>query len=789
MDVKTVAVRLKAEHADYVKGMKASGDSTAAFGKLATGALLAVGTAAAAFALKSADAYVSYGKTIMGLSRISGESIETASRWNFAAQQSGVSAETLSTGIKFLEKNMASGNAEFGKLGVSVTDNNGKLRSSHEVFLETADAISHLSKGAEQTDAILKVFGRSGLALGPLLLKGREGIIALENEAQKYGLVLTADNLPAIQANIKAHRQLDAAMQGAQIQLGQQVLPTLTSAVEFFAKLPGPIAASIAPIGGLALGMVGLTKVTSALGLSMGPAGLAIAAAGAAVILWQQRLADGAKAVESLNSSVAKTTEGAKSMEDLDRINRKTAEGINVLKTEADNVHAPWDVFYKKDLREGTVALQNNAIAQQILAAQVRVYADANHVSQDEALKAIQAEREKNNAVKESGEGAALTTEKIQAMTDAVRGLNDAERAAFDPQFAMTDATNRLGEAQEKARESQWATVVALKAYNDAVLIYGPNSAAATDAAWKLHEAQAAQTASTNDVAKANIDVDVATRNLTNAMLTNKVSLEDNKATLDGWVAQGRMTREQADLVVYGLWLMQQKAAELDGKHIVMGVEVETSSAFAKLRDLWAQIDATKARIDPNFGKTGLGFGIGAQLDAIRAQKAAGHADGSPLSEGWNIINEQGPEALYKSGSHVSVMTAGQTAKWGAWGAGRQVYEDGSFQGMSPSEKAALAFAKAVQRQDAMRAHPELVGRPGWGARDPFAGWDPRADFSKWGKPMGPADGRSGSSSGSVHYHTNTVTIQAPLGVDVDSTVRIIHRKLRDLENSWEGRN
>jgi hypothetical protein len=42
--------------------------------------------------------------------------------------------------------------------------------------------------------------------------------------------------------------------------------------------------------------------------------------------------------------------------------------------------------------------------------------------------------------------------------------------------------------------------------------------------------------------------------------------------------------------------------------------------------------------------------------------RAPGHADGTPLNEGWNMINEEGPEALYKQGSNVSVMTAGQTS-------------------------------------------------------------------------------------------------------------------------------
>jgi hypothetical protein len=79
-----------------------------------------------------------------------------------------------------------------------------------------------------------------------------------------------------------------------------------------------------------------------------------------------------------------------------------------------------------------------------------------------------------------------------------------------------------------------------------------------------------------------------------------------------------------------------------------------------------------------------------------------------------------------------------ELSKWGAWGAGHVVYEDGSFEGMSEREKQILAYVKSIQRQDAMRQHPELIGKPGWGQleKNPFEGWDPKADFSQWGKTI-----------------------------------------------------
>lgn len=662
MDIKTVAVRLTTLNADYKKGMKESGDSVSAFSKMTTAALAAAGVAAVGFAKKAADGYVAYGKTIMGLSRVSGENVETMSKFNFAAQQSGVSSETLANGIKFLQKNMASNNAEFEKLGVSTRNADGTYRGVRDVFLDTADAISKMSNATEKADAIRQIFGRNGQALGAMLNKGRDGIIALEAEATKYGLVLTKDNLPAIQANIKAHREHDAAMQGATVQIGQSVLPMITSMVEVFAKLPGPIASSLAPLAGLVLGIGGLSKAMGMLGLSLGPWGAVIALVGAGGLLIKNRLDEGAKSVDGLKASVDKTVAGATSMDDLNRIMGKTRTEMHGLKQAADDVHAPWDVFYKKDLREGTAALGVSLIAQEALRAEVNRYAEAHGVSTDVAMAAVQGEQAKARALKEHGSAAKMTAEEVKALTEANKAENDALRASMDPQFAALDAMQKLGEAKQKAQEQEWAVVTALQAYNSAVLLYGPNSAAATEALWKLNDAKAVQSQTTNDLARANLDLDVAVNNLEVAFKTGAVSIEQTKETLQGWVDQGRITQGQADAINHRFWLMKGKADELNGTAVRVGVDADTSGFFGKLHGVWAALDATKVKMVDNFGASG-SFGWGKFIDNQKAFWGGSHADGSPLGEGWNLINEEGPEALYKSGSKVSVMSAPQTRR------------------------------------------------------------------------------------------------------------------------------
>ncbi len=656
-DLKSVGVRLYALNADYKKSMKESGDATQSFGKVSGVALAAVGTAAAGMALKAADGYVAYGKTIMGLSRISGESVETMSKLNFAAQQTGVSAETLSAGIKFLQKNMASGNEEFAKLNVTTKNADGTYRNVHDVFLDTADAISKMSNATEKADAIREIFGRNGQALGALLNKGRDGIIALEGAAQKYGLVLTQDNIPAIQANIKAHREMDAAMQGAQNQIGQNVLPMLTSAITLFSNLPGPIASSIAPLAGVTGGVVLLSKATSVLGLSLGPIGALIALVGGGGALIKGSMDSGKKSLDELSASVIRTVSGAQTMNDLNRIFGKTQEQIKSLDEEVKGLHNPFDVGYEHELRSGITLLQTSAIVQAVLKEQVLQYAKANGVSEDVALRAVQAQQAHARAVAENGAAAKVTAEEIAAMTDATKAENDAITAALNPQFAMMDATKKLGEAKQKNAEAEWAVVAANNAYNQAVLLYGPNSAAATDALWKLNDAKAAQTQTTSDLARANMDLDVAVNNLELSFKSGQSSFEDNKRILQEWVSQGRMTQAQADSVTYRMWLMKSAADAANGTQVVLTVEAQglhdALKGFADLSQF------TGASINKGWGAFGLG-GIGVLIG--NAKNAKPNAAGTTgMADGWNTVGEAGPELMYKRGSAVSVFSNPQS--------------------------------------------------------------------------------------------------------------------------------
>lgn len=232
---------------------------------------------ALSFAKDSINAFQDVGKEVKLLQRYTGDSAEAMSQLRFAAEESGVSADTLALALGKMSKAAASTNADkvFGNIGVSVKDANGNLKSASAIFDDVVAKLGSMQNGVEKTDAIMKIFGRSGMQLAPLLNQGAEGMAKFKEEAQKFGLVMNQDALDGVKANVMAHRELHAAVEGMQVQLGQYLYPVLTAVTKAFSEIVPVLGALLKPafqaLGAVlepVVGFIGqlgslITKVTS----------------------------------------------------------------------------------------------------------------------------------------------------------------------------------------------------------------------------------------------------------------------------------------------------------------------------------------------------------------------------------------------------------------------------------------------------------------------------------------------------------------------------------------------
>lgn len=230
------------DSADFTNGMKKAGTGLDKFTKAAKVGFAAVAVAAAAAGAALAVAVKGSIDRADNLSKMAqrvGTTTEALSRLEWAAKLSDVSIEQLSTGMKKLSQNMlevsqgrgAQAATAFQALGISVTDTEGLLRSSDEVFGDLADRLSRMPDSAEKTALAMNLLGRSGADMIPLLNSGKQGLADMANESDRLGNTLSTGTGKAAEQFNDSLTRMQAVYQGIVNQITQAVLPSLNSLI------------------------------------------------------------------------------------------------------------------------------------------------------------------------------------------------------------------------------------------------------------------------------------------------------------------------------------------------------------------------------------------------------------------------------------------------------------------------------------------------------------------------------------------------------------------------------
>lgn len=182
------------------------------FGEKAEKAAKAAATAIAAVVTAAAGAAVAIGKMtidaaasadeILTLSTQTGLSTEAIQKYQYAAELIDVPLETITGSMSKMTKNMATakkgtGDAAtaFKALGISVTDQDGKLRNNQDVFAEAIDALGKMENETQRDAYAMQIFGKSAQDLNPLIQGGAAALEEYGQRAEDAGLILSDDLL------------------------------------------------------------------------------------------------------------------------------------------------------------------------------------------------------------------------------------------------------------------------------------------------------------------------------------------------------------------------------------------------------------------------------------------------------------------------------------------------------------------------------------------------------------------------------------------------------------------
>ena len=177
-------------------------------------------------------------------SLITGMSPEEIQELEYASAIIGVSTDKISDAQKTIITNMQSaknGGEEyikmFSDLGIKITDANGELRDSNEVFYEVIDALSEMQNKTERDAAAMAIMGESARDLNPIISQGSDILKQYAQDAQDTSYVLSTEQVAALADVDEKYQELQLRQEAVRKQLAAEFAPTAEKVYDKFGEL------------------------------------------------------------------------------------------------------------------------------------------------------------------------------------------------------------------------------------------------------------------------------------------------------------------------------------------------------------------------------------------------------------------------------------------------------------------------------------------------------------------------------------------------------------------------
>lgn len=213
---------------------KFSSEMKGSFVKAAKRAAVAIGTVKVAqFAKNMVDATTKQADTVDKMSQKIGISRKAYQELDFVTSQCGASITSMKAGMKTLTNNMQSAadgsdtaQEMFDKLGLSIYDSNGKLKSQEKMMWESFSALQGMSNQTEKAALAVDLFGgRVGSDLMPMLNGAAGSIEEMRKKANDLGLIMEDSTVDSGVALTDTLDQLERSANGVKYTIAGALLP------------------------------------------------------------------------------------------------------------------------------------------------------------------------------------------------------------------------------------------------------------------------------------------------------------------------------------------------------------------------------------------------------------------------------------------------------------------------------------------------------------------------------------------------------------------------------------
>ena len=162
-----------------------------------------------------------------------GTTTEALSKLQFAAQLTGVTVETVNMASQRFTRRLAeaargTGEAKAALQELNINAEELKKKGLDEQMLILSDAFGQVQSSADKVRLAMKLFDSEGVSLVNTLAEGREGLIAMFQEAETLGVVMSSRAASGIEDANDALTKLFTLFKGIRDQITGALAPTIT---------------------------------------------------------------------------------------------------------------------------------------------------------------------------------------------------------------------------------------------------------------------------------------------------------------------------------------------------------------------------------------------------------------------------------------------------------------------------------------------------------------------------------------------------------------------------------
>lgn len=177
--------------------------------------------------------FADFGSKLVDMSDRTGLSVESLSLLGHAADQTGTNIDDVAVGIKKMSSAVfeaRNGSSEMqtalGSLGIDVKDL--EKMSAHDIFMKIGTAIGKINDPIAKSAMAVKMFGKSGTSLLPML----KGLGENAEKAKNLGLIVTTAEAQKADALGDAFDWLKSATKALSFQIGSAVAGEITAIMD-----------------------------------------------------------------------------------------------------------------------------------------------------------------------------------------------------------------------------------------------------------------------------------------------------------------------------------------------------------------------------------------------------------------------------------------------------------------------------------------------------------------------------------------------------------------------------